>query len=125
MISDCLYYLDQVPALGKAMRDFEGRLRSTNESMVGIAEELTHVQIASLVSARVSTTSSCWRSRTCADRNENLREISTKSNRHRWRSPLTQASALIQRDFGCVLRVQQTKQLPHVAKVDLLWQLGE
>ncbi|GFY20414.1 hypothetical protein TNCV_210461 [Trichonephila clavipes] len=29
------------------------------------------------------------------------------------------ASALIQRDFGCILGVQQTKQLPHVAKVDL------
>ncbi|GFX53292.1 hypothetical protein TNCV_362851 [Trichonephila clavipes] len=32
-------------------------------------------------------------------------------------------SALIQRDFGCVLGVQQTKQLPHVVKVDLVWQL--
>ncbi|GFV85734.1 hypothetical protein TNCV_2003541 [Trichonephila clavipes] len=41
-----------------------------------------------------------------------------------WRSPLPHASALIQRDFGCVLGVQQTKQLPHVAKVDLVWQLG-
>ncbi|UYV71761.1 hypothetical protein LAZ67_9000297 [Cordylochernes scorpioides] len=30
-------------------------------------------------------------------------------------------SALIQRDFGCVLGVQQTKQLPHDAKVDLVW----
>ncbi|GFT12145.1 hypothetical protein TNCV_127821 [Trichonephila clavipes] len=34
------------------------------------------------------------------------------------------ASALIQRDFGCVLGERQTKQLPHVAKVDLVWQLG-
>ncbi|GFW24126.1 hypothetical protein TNCV_4951701 [Trichonephila clavipes] len=41
-------------------------------------------------------------------------------SRHCWRSPLPQASALIQRDFGCVLGVQQTKQLPHVAKVDLI-----
>ncbi|GFU44575.1 hypothetical protein TNCV_1506831 [Trichonephila clavipes] len=41
-----------------------------------------------------------------------------------WRSPLPHASALFQRDFGCVLGVQQTKQLPHVAKVDLVWQLG-
>ncbi|GFX97913.1 hypothetical protein TNCV_4905641 [Trichonephila clavipes] len=32
------------------------------------------------------------------------------------------ASALIQRDFGCVLRVQQTNQLPHDAKVDLVLQ---
>ncbi|GFV35083.1 hypothetical protein TNCV_2304351 [Trichonephila clavipes] len=34
-------------------------------------------------------------------------------------SPLPHASALIQRDFGCVLEVQQTKKLPHVAKIDL------
>ncbi|GFV28417.1 hypothetical protein TNCV_5071851 [Trichonephila clavipes] len=40
------------------------------------------------------------------------------------RSPLSHASALIQRDFGCVLGVHQTKKLPHVAKVDLVWQLG-
>ncbi|GFV40689.1 hypothetical protein TNCV_3510191 [Trichonephila clavipes] len=50
--------------------------------------------------------------------------ISSQSSRHCWRSRLPHASALIQRDFGCVLRVQQTKQLPHVAKVDLVWQLG-
>ncbi|GFW32005.1 hypothetical protein TNCV_2600321 [Trichonephila clavipes] len=50
--------------------------------------------------------------------------ISSQSSRHCWRSPLPHASALIQRDFGCVLGVQQTKQLPHVAKVDLVWQLG-
>ncbi|GFY35820.1 hypothetical protein TNCV_4841961 [Trichonephila clavipes] len=42
---------------------------------------------------------------------------------HCWRSlPIT--SALIQKDFGCVPRVLQTKQLPYVAKVDLVWQLG-
>ncbi|GFU10174.1 hypothetical protein TNCV_3449571 [Trichonephila clavipes] len=28
---------------------------------------------------------------------------------------------IAQRDFECVLEVQQTKQLPHVAKVDLCW----
>ncbi|GFU44242.1 hypothetical protein TNCV_2151961 [Trichonephila clavipes] len=50
--------------------------------------------------------------------------ISSQSNRHGWRSPLPHASALIQGDFGCVLGVQQTKQLPHVAKVVLVWQLG-
>ncbi|GFT43915.1 hypothetical protein TNCV_1183461 [Trichonephila clavipes] len=50
--------------------------------------------------------------------------ISSQSRRHCWRSPLPHASALIQRGFGCVLGVQQTKQLPHVAKVDLMWQLG-
>ncbi|GFU41304.1 nephrin [Trichonephila clavipes] len=50
--------------------------------------------------------------------------ISSQSCRHCWRSPLPHASALIQREFGCVLGVQQTKQLPHVAKVDLVWQLG-
>ncbi|GFV64149.1 hypothetical protein TNCV_3206571 [Trichonephila clavipes] len=33
-------------------------------------------------------------------------------------------TALIQRGFGCVLGVQQTKQLPHIVKVDLVWQLG-
>ncbi|GFT54915.1 transposable element Tc3 transposase [Trichonephila clavipes] len=44
--------------------------------------------------------------------------ISSQSSRHCWRSPLSHALALIQRDFGCVLGVQQTKQLPHVAKVD-------
>ncbi|GFW32866.1 hypothetical protein TNCV_1774331 [Trichonephila clavipes] len=49
--------------------------------------------------------------------------ISSHSSRHCWRSPLSQASTLIQRDFGCVLEVQQTKQLPHVVKVDLVWQL--
>ncbi|GFU50326.1 hypothetical protein TNCV_301591 [Trichonephila clavipes] len=50
--------------------------------------------------------------------------ISSQSSRHCWRSPLPHASALIQRDFGYVLGAQQTKQLPHVAKVDLVWQLG-
>ncbi|GFX78085.1 hypothetical protein TNCV_972391 [Trichonephila clavipes] len=50
--------------------------------------------------------------------------ISSQSSRHCWRSLLPHASALIQRDFGCVLGVQQTKQLPHVAKVHLVWQLG-
>ncbi|GFU25639.1 uncharacterized protein TNCV_3622021 [Trichonephila clavipes] len=50
--------------------------------------------------------------------------ISSQSSRHYWRSPLPHASALIQKDFGCVLGVQQTKQLPHVVKVDLVWQLG-
>ncbi|GFY33182.1 hypothetical protein TNCV_1240331 [Trichonephila clavipes] len=49
---------------------------------------------------------------------------SCHSSRHCWRSPLPHASALIQRDFRCVLGVQQTKQLPHVAKVDLVRQLG-
>ncbi|GFV49018.1 hypothetical protein TNCV_5065021 [Trichonephila clavipes] len=50
--------------------------------------------------------------------------ISRQSNRRCWRSPQPRATALVQRDFGCVLGVQQTKQLPHVAKVDLVWQLG-
>ncbi|GFW63526.1 hypothetical protein TNCV_401921 [Trichonephila clavipes] len=50
--------------------------------------------------------------------------ISSQSSRHCWRSPLPHASALIQRDFGCLLAIQQTNQLPHVAKVDLLWQPG-
>ncbi|GFT14914.1 retrovirus-related Pol polyprotein from transposon 297 [Trichonephila clavipes] len=50
--------------------------------------------------------------------------ISSQSSHHCWRSPLAHASALIQREFGCVLGVQQTKQLPHVAKVDLVGQLG-
>ncbi|GFV50672.1 uncharacterized protein TNCV_2213351 [Trichonephila clavipes] len=50
--------------------------------------------------------------------------ISSQSSHHCWRSPQPHASALIQRDFGCVLGVQQIKQLPHVAKVDLVWQLG-
>ncbi|GFU97884.1 hypothetical protein TNCV_1103921 [Trichonephila clavipes] len=50
--------------------------------------------------------------------------ISIQSSRHCWRSPLPHASGLIQRDFRCVLGVEQTKQLPHVAKVDLVWQLG-
>ncbi|GFW66797.1 hypothetical protein TNCV_3783671 [Trichonephila clavipes] len=49
--------------------------------------------------------------------------ISSQSRRHCWRSPLPHASALIQRDFGCILGVQQTKQLPHVTRVDLVWQL--
>ncbi|GFY14938.1 hypothetical protein TNCV_234881 [Trichonephila clavipes] len=34
------------------------------------------------------------------------------------------ASSLIHRHFKCVLGVQQTNQLPYVAKVDLVWQLG-
>ncbi|GFX88914.1 hypothetical protein TNCV_2576211 [Trichonephila clavipes] len=34
------------------------------------------------------------------------------------------APALIQRDFGCVHGVQQTKQLPHISKIDLVWLLG-
>ncbi|GFY01847.1 hypothetical protein TNCV_1468351 [Trichonephila clavipes] len=51
--------------------------------------------------------------------------ISSQSSRHCWRSPLPHASALIQRDFGCILGVQQIKQLPHVAKADLVWQLVE
>ncbi|GFT15092.1 hypothetical protein TNCV_4316651 [Trichonephila clavipes] len=50
--------------------------------------------------------------------------ISSQSSRHCWRSPLPHASALIQRDFGCVLEVQKTKQPPHVDKVDLVCQLG-
>ncbi|GFU97287.1 kinesin light chain [Trichonephila clavipes] len=50
--------------------------------------------------------------------------ISNQSSRHCWRSPLPHTLTLIQRDFGCVLGVQQTKQLPHVAKVDLVSQLG-
>ncbi|GFX46272.1 hypothetical protein TNCV_1372141 [Trichonephila clavipes] len=50
--------------------------------------------------------------------------ISSQSSRHSWRSPLPHVSALIERDFGCVLGEQQTKQLPHVAKVNLVWQLG-
>ncbi|GFT19577.1 uncharacterized protein TNCV_2534561 [Trichonephila clavipes] len=49
--------------------------------------------------------------------------ISRKSSRHCWTSPLPDASALIQRYFGCVLGVQQTKQLTQVAKVYLVWQL--
>ncbi|GFV79791.1 uncharacterized protein TNCV_1726161 [Trichonephila clavipes] len=50
--------------------------------------------------------------------------ISSQSSSHCWRSPLLHALALIQRDFGCILGVQQTKHLPHVPKVDLVWQLG-
>ncbi|GFX01500.1 hypothetical protein TNCV_1864731 [Trichonephila clavipes] len=45
--------------------------------------------------------------------------ISSQSSHHCWRSPLPHTPALIQRDFGCVPGVQQTKQLPHVAKVGL------
>ncbi|GFV48981.1 hypothetical protein TNCV_2164711 [Trichonephila clavipes] len=45
--------------------------------------------------------------------------ISSQSSSHCWRSPLPHASALVQRDFGCILGVQRTKQLPHVAPVDL------
>ncbi|GFS90946.1 hypothetical protein TNCV_4192701 [Trichonephila clavipes] len=47
--------------------------------------------------------------------------VTTQSSRHCWRSPLPHASALIQRDFGCVLGLQKTKQLLHVAKVDMVW----
>ncbi|GFS76056.1 hypothetical protein TNCV_4666631 [Trichonephila clavipes] len=50
--------------------------------------------------------------------------ISSQSSHHCWRSPLPNASALIQKDFRSVLGVQQSKQLPRVAKVDLVWQLG-
>ncbi|GFV24883.1 amyloid protein-binding protein 2 [Trichonephila clavipes] len=50
--------------------------------------------------------------------------VPARISSHCWRSPLPHASALIQRDFGCVLGVQRTKQLPHVAKVDLVLQLG-
>ncbi|GFX90968.1 hypothetical protein TNCV_3167991 [Trichonephila clavipes] len=50
--------------------------------------------------------------------------IRSQSSRHCWRSPLPHASSLFQREFGCVLGVQQTKKLPHVAKVDLVWPLG-
>ncbi|GFT22497.1 uncharacterized protein TNCV_3274581 [Trichonephila clavipes] len=50
-----------------------------------------------------------------------LARISSQSSLHCWRSPLPHASALIQRDIRSVLGVQQTKQLPHVAKVDLVW----
>ncbi|GFW52554.1 hypothetical protein TNCV_404821 [Trichonephila clavipes] len=50
---------------------------------------------------------------------EDPARIGSQSSRHCWRSPLPHASALNQRDFGCVLGVQQTKQLSHVAKVDL------
>ncbi|GFX15191.1 transposable element Tcb2 transposase [Trichonephila clavipes] len=49
--------------------------------------------------------------------------ISNQSSRHCWISPLPHASELIQRDFGCIPGVQQTKQLPHVAEVNLVWQL--
>ncbi|GFX88020.1 hypothetical protein TNCV_5043561 [Trichonephila clavipes] len=49
--------------------------------------------------------------------------ISSQCSSHCWRSPLPQASALIQRDFGCVHGVQLAKQLPHIAKVDLVWHL--
>ncbi|GFU29783.1 hypothetical protein TNCV_4746031 [Trichonephila clavipes] len=52
-----------------------------------------------------------------------LPESVSQSSRHCWRSPLPHASGLIQTDFGCVLGVQQTKQLLHVAKVDLVSQL--
>ncbi|GFU76174.1 uncharacterized protein TNCV_1081231 [Trichonephila clavipes] len=51
--------------------------------------------------------------------------INSQSSRHCWKSSLPHASSLIQRDFGCVLGVQQTKQLPHVAKVDLVRHLGQ
>ncbi|GFX02566.1 hypothetical protein TNCV_728201 [Trichonephila clavipes] len=50
--------------------------------------------------------------------------ISSQSSRHWWRSPLPRASALSQRDFACVLGVQQKKKLPHAANVVLVCQLG-
>ncbi|GFV82778.1 hypothetical protein TNCV_4147461 [Trichonephila clavipes] len=50
--------------------------------------------------------------------------ISSQSSRHCRRLPLPHAWALILRDFGCVLGEQKTKQLRHVAKVDLVGQLG-
>ncbi|GFU62426.1 hypothetical protein TNCV_1405481 [Trichonephila clavipes] len=50
--------------------------------------------------------------------------IISQSNRNCWSSTLPLTSALIQKDFGGVLGVQPTKHLPHVAKVDLVWQLG-
>ncbi|GFY10051.1 hypothetical protein TNCV_1945961 [Trichonephila clavipes] len=53
-----------------------------------------------------------------------LARISSQSSRHCWRSQLPHASTLIQRNFGFVLGVQQTKQLPRIAKVDLVRQLG-
>ncbi|GFS62176.1 hypothetical protein TNCV_477101 [Trichonephila clavipes] len=49
--------------------------------------------------------------------------INNQCSRHCWRSPLLHVSALLQRDLGCVLGVQQIKQLLYVAKVDLVWQL--
>ncbi|GFX00904.1 hypothetical protein TNCV_4578701 [Trichonephila clavipes] len=49
--------------------------------------------------------------------------ISSQSSRHCWRSPLPHPSPLIQRDFGCIIGVRNTKQLPRVANVDLVWQL--
>ncbi|GFT38952.1 hypothetical protein TNCV_388171 [Trichonephila clavipes] len=45
--------------------------------------------------------------------------ISSQTSRHCWRSPLPHASELIQRYFGCVLGIQQTKQLPQFPK--LIW----
>ncbi|GFW26287.1 uncharacterized protein TNCV_4423341 [Trichonephila clavipes] len=49
---------------------------------------------------------------------------SYQNSHHYWRSQLAHASALIQKDFGCVLTVQQTKQFPYVAKVDLFGSWG-
>ncbi|GFW71784.1 uncharacterized protein TNCV_4658321 [Trichonephila clavipes] len=46
-------------------------------------------------------------------------KISSPSSGHCWRSPLPHASVLIQRDFGCVLGIQQIKQLPTLPK--LIW----
>ncbi|GFY21048.1 hypothetical protein TNCV_3990921 [Trichonephila clavipes] len=45
--------------------------------------------------------------------------ISSQSSRHCSRSPLPHASTLIQRGFGCVLGVQQTKRFPTLPK--LIW----
>ncbi|GFX26460.1 hypothetical protein TNCV_950581 [Trichonephila clavipes] len=51
---------------------------------------------------------------------ESVARVAAIVGDHRCHTPW----ALIQRDFGCVLGVQQTKQLPNVANVDLVWQLG-
>ncbi|GFW26952.1 hypothetical protein TNCV_1377911 [Trichonephila clavipes] len=49
--------------------------------------------------------------------------INSQSSHHCRSTPLPHAWALFQRDFGYALGVQQTKKLPHVVKVDLVWQL--
>ncbi|GFV63243.1 uncharacterized protein TNCV_1731831 [Trichonephila clavipes] len=50
--------------------------------------------------------------------------ISSQSSLHCWRSPLDFGCVTEHIHFGCVLGEQQTKQLPHVAKVDPVWQLA-
>ncbi|GFU78224.1 alpha-2 adrenergic receptor [Trichonephila clavipes] len=53
--------------------------------------------------------------------------ISSQSTRHCWRSPLTHAFGIdsnSKRLWMCSCGVQQTKKLPHAAKVDVVWQLG-